>query len=168
MSRSRPRNVPRRPDRPSPPTFTVQSQVLLRRTRLPDSTVVSGSISARMAATLVRQGLGEDEHMRRLAYALNMSMLLCHLKILPADLPSVIEAQEAIMIAHSHSHALKRWVIPDAEFDIICGAITVYERQLAIASQAQIVAADRELVRLQQVGEMLPSGAKSINQIAPV
>ena len=160
MSRSRHTNVHRSQNRPSRPSFAAQSQLLLRHTRLPDSTVVSGTISARMAGTLVCHGQGEDEHMLRLAYALNMSMLLCDLKILPEDLPAVVEAQEALMIAHSHSHAMKRWVIQDAQFEIICRALSIYERQLAMASQAQVIAADCELVGLQASGEVCsPSSA---------
>ncbi|WP_227742895.1 hypothetical protein [Burkholderia gladioli] len=78
-----------------------------------------------------------------------MSLLLCHLKVLPEALQAATEAQDALMIAHSRSHAVKRWIIPDELFEIICRALTAYDRQLAVASQAQIIAADCELDRLQ-------------------
>lgn len=161
MSSRRATTAHRPQNRPSRPSFNAQSELLLRHKRLPDRTVVNGSISAHMAAELVRRGAGEDEHMRRLAYALNMSMLLCHLQILNEDLPVVIEGQEALMIAHSHSHAVKRWVIQDAEFEIICRALSIYDRQLAMASQSQIVAADRELVRQQASRDVVSPNAAS-------
>jgi len=130
----------------------LQFQVLARHAKLPDTIARDGSIAAHLAIELVRSGHGLDEHMDRLAYALNSAMLLAELHVCAQHLGDIVRGQEALMASHAQSHAAGVWLMHEPEYTAVCKALLCYDEQLKVATRVQILAADQELDRRSAAG----------------
>jgi hypothetical protein len=122
---------------------------------LPASGARKVSIAYHLAAKLLHEGKGHNDQMHQLAYALNMATALAELGIGAEYQADIHSAQRALMICHAHSHELGRWIIHNDEYKVICDALLVHDKQLDIATQAEVKAADEAIIRCTRAGDVI-------------
>lgn len=81
--------------------------------------------------------------MKQLAYSLNLSLVLCEAGVVPDGLDCVQAAHDALTRANWISRKNGRWTLAEDGYEVMCAALAVHDKQIAVATNAQLVAADR-------------------------
>lgn len=134
-------------------------RLLGARAPLIDEMQTTIGVKAHLAVNSLLSGRGSRGDMVHLAYALNVALMLCELGVGSEHIPIVLEAQQALTSCASVSCRLGRWVLDDLLCRPICKGLEIHDAQLDAASHAQVAAAESEIRRRIEIGEIVRTEA---------
>lgn len=107
------------------------------------------------ALKALEEGMASDQHMARLAHALNIGLVLSELDIGREYLTQVQAAQRALVTCAERSRTAGYWHVDDAEREAIRTGLVVHDAQLGLASLTEIAAAEDEIRRRKVRGDVI-------------
>lgn len=134
--------------RQTPQSATLRSLTL--SLPLPRASFVDRCLPPRLALSVLNGTHGVKSLFFPLAEAATVAGALCAMGLEQDSLDVVRTGQQTVGLAFMRARETEIWAINHEEFPALARTLEVYERQLAEASQSQILAAESFVKELQQ------------------
>lgn len=125
------------------------------RSLIPAGHVTKVELAYHLALEEMRKGRGTDTGMNQLAYALNLSLVLCELGFGPEQEACIHRAQECLVRMGAAGRRGGRWSVDDEMYRAIGPALEVHDQQVESATQADIRIAEETIKARLAAGDVV-------------
>lgn len=114
---------------------------------LDDSQKTDESIALRVSLEALRTGMADESAFHTITAAINVSLVLCERGVGADYLPSIKQAQDALLRVWTRSEKSGRWLFDGPGWQRVLHAVDLHEAQLASISRREASEAMREVIR---------------------